>query len=82
MSLTEELARRREKSREHIPADQLAVMDRATKDLENSGIVDSSLQEGGIAPDFALPNALGNTVSLSEALARGPVVLSFYRGGW
>lgn len=82
MSLTEELARRREESRKHIPADKLAVMDRATADLQDSGTADSSLKEGDIAPEFALPNAVGTMVSLTETLKRGPVVLSFYRGGW
>jgi peroxiredoxin len=29
-----------------------------------------------------LPNAVGESVALTDALARGPVVLSFYRGAW
>lgn len=29
-----------------------------------------------------MPNATGQIVSLAEVLTRGPVVLSFYRGGW
>jgi peroxiredoxin Q/BCP len=33
---------------------------------------------GEKAPDFALPDAEGRTVSLAELLARGPVVLYFY----
>lgn len=37
---------------------------------------------GEEAPDFALPNAFGATVRLSELLADGPVVLTFYRGAW
>ncbi len=37
---------------------------------------------GERAPDFALPNQRGETVRLSGRLAKGPVVLSFYRGSW
>jgi len=38
--------------------------------------------QGERAPDFELPNHLGGTTRLSEALAKGPVVLMFYRGFW
>ena len=82
MSLTEELARRRASSRQHIPSAKLAIMDRATDELVRSGIAESCLKEGDIAPDFVLPNAAGAPVSFAEVLNRGPVVLSFYRGGW
>jgi peroxiredoxin len=37
---------------------------------------------GDAAPDFTLPNARGVPVTLSKLLAKGPVVLVFYRGGW
>jgi peroxiredoxin len=37
---------------------------------------------GEKAPGFALPNATGATVILDALLRQGPVVLSFYRGGW
>jgi peroxiredoxin len=37
---------------------------------------------GDVAPDFSLPDQHGTLVSLSEQLRHGPVVLSFYRGGW
>jgi peroxiredoxin len=40
------------------------------------------LKIGQAAPDFTLPDAFGKQVSLNELLARGPVVISFYRGEW
>ncbi|MEW6533972.1 MAG: hypothetical protein AB1473_24310 [Thermodesulfobacteriota bacterium] len=82
MSLTEDLVARRAAARKHIPPEKLAVMDRATEDLEKSSITASCLKEGDVAPDFVLPNAVGKSVSLGEKLKEGPVVLSFYRGGW
>jgi hypothetical protein len=35
-----------------------------------------------LAPPFALAAADGSTVALADGLARGPVVLVFYRGYW
>lgn len=37
---------------------------------------------GDEAPNFTLPNATGGEVELANALAEGPVVLTFYRGTW
>jgi peroxiredoxin len=39
-------------------------------------------QPGELAPDFTLPDQKGERIALSERLARGPVVLVFFRGGW
>lgn len=82
MSLTDDLAARRKESHGRIPADKLEIMDRSARLLEQSGITDSCLKEGDTAPDFVLPNAFGKKVALRDLLERGPVVLSFYRGGW
>ncbi len=41
-----------------------------------------SINLGDKAPDFTLPNAHGEEKSLSDFLKDGPVILSFYRGGW
>ncbi len=40
------------------------------------------LQVGDKAPDFALKDHQGKEVRLSETLKNGPVVLTWYRGGW
>lgn len=37
---------------------------------------------GEVLPGFTLTNAEGVTVSLAEQLAKGPVVVVFYRGSW
>lgn len=34
------------------------------------------------APDFTLPDHLGRPVHLADELARGPVLLVFFRGHW
>ena len=38
--------------------------------------------QGGVAADFALPDAAGSTVTLTSLTALGPAVLVFYRGFW
>jgi hypothetical protein len=82
MSLADDLTKLREEAKKLIPADQYEIMTRATENLAKSGIIESAVKEGDLAPEFVLPNALGTDVSLSELLKKGPVVLSFYRGGW
>jgi peroxiredoxin len=47
-----------------------------------SGAAEHALKEGEQAPDFTLPDALGQPVTLSHLLQQGPVVLTFYRGAW
>jgi peroxiredoxin len=51
-------------------------------ELAASGIAERSLKPGDRAPDFNLPDTRGGYVRLKDLLAAGPVVLSFYRGGW
>lgn len=43
---------------------------------------ENAIKVGQTAPNFELPNPQGNTVSLSNLLEKGPVVVTFYRGGW
>ncbi len=46
------------------------------------GTLDSALENGDTAPSFELKNAEGKLVKLSDYLEVGPVVLTWYRGGW
>ena len=34
------------------------------------------------APQFSLPNANGQAISLADLLQKGPVIVTFYRGSW
>jgi peroxiredoxin len=52
------------------------------KAVEESGVVKAAKQVGDPAPDFSLKNADGKTVALKDLLKKGPVVLTWYRGGW
>ena len=50
--------------------------------VENSGILENAKNLGDKAPDFTLKNAIGETINLQAVLKNGPVVLTWYRGGW
>lgn len=57
-------------------------MRRATAELIASGAAQRSLKTGDNAPAFELPDADGRKASSAELLARGPLVVTFYRGFW
>jgi hypothetical protein len=82
MSLEAKLAAMREAAAKRIPPDRLAVMHRATEDLRNSGIMDRIVKVGARMPAFTLANHDGRHISSDDVLARGPLVLSFFRGSW
>jgi len=82
MTLRERLDAMREASKARIPAEARVVMERNIDELRTSGIMERVARVGQRAPDFTLPNASGQSVRLADLLARGPVVLSFYRGRW
>lgn len=62
-------------------AQDKAVMEQTAQSLAEN-LPNPGIKVGEMAPDFRLPNAFGQTVSLYEQLQRGPVVLVFYRGAW
>ena len=82
MSLEEKLAATRAGAASRIPPDRQAIMHRSTEDLRNSGILDRIVPVGARMPAFELANHDGQPVSSKDLLARGPLVLSFFRGSW
>ena len=50
--------------------------------VTDSGILAQAKNIGDVAPDFMLSNAVGLSVTLSDYLKKGKVVLTWYRGGW
>src|SRR5438876_9757495 len=82
MTLQEKLDAMREAAKTRIPPEARAIMQRSIDDLRASGIMNRVARVGQAAPDFTLPNASGHPIGLGELRARGPVVLSFYRGRW
>ncbi|MCA0984177.1 AhpC/TSA family protein [Halobacillus yeomjeoni] len=70
-----------EKFNEKAPDEVKQKMKQAIDELENSP-EGNGLEKGEKAPNFNLPDANGQTVELYEQLKQGPVILTFYRGGW
>jgi peroxiredoxin len=66
----------------NAPPGVVASLNAEIQKLAESGITDHVLKVGGKAPDFSLPNARGGMLQLSLLLSKGPVVVTFYRGGW
>ncbi|WP_297369815.1 peroxiredoxin-like family protein [Acidocella sp.] len=50
--------------------------------LARTGFLEGILPQGAVFPEFCLPSAAGRLVTLRDELARGPVVLVFFRGEW
>ncbi|MET9914665.1 peroxiredoxin-like family protein [Streptomyces sp. NPDC006476] len=81
-SLNAELRTFYEARQQQIPAEIRQIMQRAGQELADSGQADRALTVGAQAPRFSLPCATGQTLTLDNLLANGPVVLAFYRGAW
>lgn len=67
---------------EKTPSEKLEEMRSIMDRVLASGIDQQALRVGDKAPDFELPDAEGQPFSLQATLKDGPVVVSFYRGGW
>ncbi|MBB6731473.1 peroxiredoxin-like family protein [Cohnella zeiphila] len=74
-----------DQAKEHFiataPEEVQSQVFRHIKEQQESGMV-FGLKEGDQAPDFTLADPLGEQVNLYDELAKGPVVLTFYRGSW
>jgi peroxiredoxin len=82
MTLKQELDARREQFMQTAGADKIAAYQRGVDELVAAQLATRAVGRGDAAPDITLPNVRGEPVTLSELLAKGPVVLTFYRGGW
>lgn len=81
-SLADRIGETVEKFMSALPEDEAQTVAGSFEKLYASQVAETALTVGDIAPDFTLPNVTGQPVSLYEVLKRGPVVVSFYRGGW
>ena len=82
MSLKEELEKFLAQFQKDVPEEVRTIITTESQRLAKSGIADQSLKVGDKAPAFSLPNGAGKTVSSNDLLSKGPMVVSFYRGGW
>ena len=82
MSLTQLLKAHADESAAKFPDAIKVIMKNAIEDLTASKLTSKALKTGDHFPDFKLPNAQGEEVSSETLLKQGPLIISFYRGGW
>jgi peroxiredoxin len=58
------------------------VIHRATSELKASGQAERAKKVCNKAPSFTLKDSEGKTFSSKDLLAKGPLVVNFYRGVW
>jgi peroxiredoxin len=82
-SLQDQLDRITQNTRALVQPERLAISEKATADLFNTGIEDRILKVGSEAPAFTLEDALTHKpVHSADLLALGPLVVNFFRGRW
>ena len=82
MTLEQELAVFRAEFARTAPAGRAALYEAQIEELRSEFASKSAIGVNDTAPDFALPNTAGKSIVLKDLLRSGPVVLTFYRGGW
>lgn len=58
------------------------MLQKGIQAIVDSGVVYRAINQKDKAPDFTLKNAKGKSVNLYTEIAKGPVILMWYRGGW
>jgi len=81
-SLREIFAERKDLIAKYVPAEAQAVHAQAVAELTSRNLVGGILPVGNKAPQFALQDHDGKTVSSADLLAKGRLVLCFMRGRW
>lgn len=80
VSLGEQLKRMQQASK--LPTKKRKIMEAAAEKLRRSQIAKKAPKLGETLKDFSLPNSKGKSISLRELRAKGPVIVTFYRGSW
>lgn len=81
MTLKEKLEQQKLTFATKMPAEVQEDILRLVKEQLKSNM-EFGLKEGVKAPNFTLTNPLGGQITLYDELAKGPVILTFYRGSW
>ncbi len=80
--LREIFAERKELIAKYVPPETQAIHARAIAELKQSSILDRVLTAGAKAPVFELKDHNGKSVSSVDLLAKGRLVICFFRGRW
>ena len=82
MSLQDHLDALKAQSAGKTPPDEAEISHRAIDELITTGAVRRARKVGEMAPAFTLNDSDGQQVDSRALLAKGPLVVTFYRGVW
>ena len=68
--------------REVLPSELSALIEQGAGEISALDIIERAKNIGDHAPDFTLANQKGENQCLTDYLANGPLVVTFYRGAW
>lgn len=80
--LREIFAERKERIAQYVPPATQEIHARAVSELKTSGLAGRILPVGAQAPEFELRDHNDRPVSSADLLAKGGLVLCFFRGRW
>ncbi|MGH1439036.1 MAG: peroxiredoxin-like family protein [Cellvibrionaceae bacterium] len=81
-SLSEQIEEYKAGFRSKVPETIQATMAKATQSLAASDIAQKAPNTGDKLPTFKLTDQHGKNQTLEQLLSDGPLVITFYRGGW
>jgi len=82
MTLQDQLDGFKAQFKKMAPEGAFETFARSTQELIDSGQAERALKAGDTVPDFVLTDSDRNEVALKDLLAKGPVIMTFYRGVW
>jgi peroxiredoxin/AcrR family transcriptional regulator len=82
MKLVESIEEFNRKLKADLPEEVVDALVRGRAVLAEQGVGNDALRVEDAMPAFELEDATGKAVSSTALLAKGPLVISFYRGGW
>ena len=82
LPLAVQLKRIRDNSERYVPAETLAIHERAIAELRQRNAAQAALGVGDRVRDFILPDHNGMQVRSADLLAKGKLIVAFFRGRW
>jgi peroxiredoxin len=82
MSLATDLSTFTDAANARMPKEHSRAISKSIEDFAQTWNPANAISAGQQFPDFSLPDATGKQVSMKELLAKGPLLISFYRGEW
>ncbi len=82
MSLTTQLKETKEAFSKNVPAEVQTIMTNALNTLTAEALPKKAVKKGDVLKDATLVDVSNNQVNIHSFLEEGPLVVSFYRGGW